>query len=93
MATCALLLALTPTVTFIYAKGYVLDGGMRTKQWDSGRYSESRVWFYNGCLLTLTLTLLAASYSAVSSLLFTTTTYGCLHVERIAACHFFYTYT
>ena len=37
---------------------------------------------------------LHSSYPAVSSqILFTTTTYGCLHVERITACHFFYTYT
>ena len=37
---------------------------------------------------------LHSSYTAVSSqILFTTTTYGCLHVERITACHFFYTYT
>ena len=36
---------------------------------------------------------LHSSYPAVSSqILFTTTTYGCLHVERITACHFFYTY-
>ena len=25
-------------------KAYVLDGGNTTGQWDSGRYSESRVW-------------------------------------------------
>ena len=38
--------------------------------------------------------LLHSSYPAVSlQILFTTTTYGCLHVERITACHFFYTYT
>ena len=37
---------------------------------------------------------LHSSYPAMSSqILFTTTTYGCLHVERITACHFFYTYT
>ena len=37
---------------------------------------------------------LHSSYPAVSSqILFTTTTYGCLHVERITACHCFYTYT
>ena len=37
---------------------------------------------------------LHSSYPAVSSrIMFTTTIYGCLHVERITACHFFYTYT
>ena len=40
------------------------------------------------------LFLLHSSYPAMSSqILFTTTTYGCLHVERITACHFFYTDT
>ena len=28
-----------------------------------------------------------------SQILFTTTTYRCLHVQRITACHFFHTYT
>ena len=38
--------------------------------------------------------ILHSSYPAVSSqILFTTTTYGSLHVERITACQFFYTYT
>ena len=37
---------------------------------------------------------LHSSYPAMSSqILFTTTTYGCLHVEQITACHFFYTST
>eukprot|EP01051_Picozoa_sp_SAG22_P022239 SAG22_NODE_5253_length_1052_cov_1.397692_1_plen_206_part_00 len=29
-------------------KAYVLDGGNTTGRWDSGRYSESRVWHHNG---------------------------------------------
>ena len=28
-------------------KSYVLDGGVAKGAWDSGRYSESRVWYYN----------------------------------------------
>merc|ERR1719188_1735023 len=29
-------------------KAYVLDGGLHPGAWDYGRYSESRVWYYNG---------------------------------------------
>jgi hypothetical protein len=29
-------------------RAYVLDGGVAKGAWDSGRYSESRVWFFNG---------------------------------------------
>ena len=50
-------------------------------------WAESGILFYEPDVLH-------SSYPAMSSqILFTTTTYGCLHVERITACHFFYTYT
>jgi hypothetical protein len=29
-------------------KAYILDGGDKPGEWDYGRYSESRVWYYNG---------------------------------------------
>ena len=29
-------------------KAYILDGGKHPGEWDYGRYSESRVWYYNG---------------------------------------------
>ena len=50
-------------------------------------WAESGILFYEPDVLH-------SSYPVMSSHLFTTTTYGCLHVERITACHhFFYTYT
>ena len=50
-------------------------------------WTESGILFYEPDILH-------SSYPAMSSqILFTTTAYGCLHVERITAYPFFYTYT